>query len=144
VELLILHFWKVEKDRLKTSLKRKLIYSQTPNFSIGLGHVLSGIIAHLSSPVISAPMAWHLVNKESRFQFSHEFSHILLSQFESWLKDEDIHFHFQRWKNEGTGWVDSNLFQYLYRPDNDQFDTICVWEYFKEYEMRLISSLSSN
>jgi hypothetical protein len=69
-------------------------YAQTPNFSIGLGHVLSVIIAHLSSTVISAPMAWHLVNKESRFQFSHKFSHILLSQFESWLKDEDIHFRF--------------------------------------------------
>ncbi len=38
-------------------------YSQTPNFSLGLGHVLSGIIAHLSSTVISATMAWHLVNK---------------------------------------------------------------------------------
>jgi hypothetical protein len=63
-------------------------YAQTPNFSIGLGHVLSGIIAHLSSTVISATMAWHLVIKESRFQFSHEFSRILLSQFESWLKDE--------------------------------------------------------
>jgi hypothetical protein len=31
-------------------------YSQSPNFSVGLGHVLSGIIAHLSSTVISAPM----------------------------------------------------------------------------------------
>jgi hypothetical protein len=119
-------------------------YAQTPNFSVGLGHVLSGIIAHLSSTVINAPMAWHLVIKESKFQFSHEFSHILLSQFENWLKDKDIHFRFQRSKNEGTGWVDSNLFQYLYRPDYGQFDTICVWEYFKEYEMRLISTLSSN
>jgi len=62
-----------------------------------------------------------------------------LSQFESWLKDKDIHFRFQRSKNQGTGWVDSNLFQYLYRPDYDQCDTICVWEYFKEYEMILIS-----
>jgi len=52
--------------------------------------------------------------------------------------------YFQRSKNEDTGCVDSNLYQYLYRPDYDQFDTICVWEYFKEYEMRLISSLSSN
>jgi len=69
-------------------------YSQTPNFSIGLGHLSSGIIVHLSSTVISATMAWHLVNKEPRFQFSHEFSHILLSQFESWLRDEDIHLHF--------------------------------------------------
>jgi len=28
-------------------------YSQSPNFSVGLGHVLSGIIANLSSTVIS-------------------------------------------------------------------------------------------
>ncbi len=34
-------------------------------------------------------MAWHLVIKESKFQFSHEFSHILLSQFENWLKDKE-------------------------------------------------------
>jgi hypothetical protein len=32
-------------------------YAQTPNFSVELGHVLSGIIVHLSSTVISAP--WH-------------------------------------------------------------------------------------
>ncbi len=42
------------------------------------------------------------------------------------------------------GWVDSNLFQYLYRPDYDHLNSICVWEYFTDYEMRLISSLSSN
>jgi hypothetical protein len=56
-----------------------------PNFKIGLGHVLSGILAHLSSTVLSATMAWHLVVKDSRFQFSHNFSQILLSQLESWL-----------------------------------------------------------
>jgi hypothetical protein len=61
-----------------------------PNFKVGLGHVLSGVLAHLSSTVLSATMAWHLVIKDSRFQFSHDFSHILLSQFESWLLGEDI------------------------------------------------------
>ncbi len=34
-----------------------------PNFKVGLGHVLSGILAHLSSTVLSATMAWHLVIK---------------------------------------------------------------------------------
>jgi hypothetical protein len=29
-----------------------------PNFKVGLGHVLSGILAHLSSTVLSATMAW--------------------------------------------------------------------------------------
>jgi hypothetical protein len=69
--------------------------TQDQDFSIGLGHVLSGIMAHLSSTVISATMAWNLVNKESRFQFSHEFSQILLSQFESWLREGDIHFCYE-------------------------------------------------
>ncbi len=89
-----------------------------PNFKVGLGHVLSGILAHF---VLSATMAWHLVIKESRFQFSHEFSHILLSQFESWLKDEDIHFRFRRTKNEGTGWVDSNLFLRVAKTSSADF-----------------------
>jgi hypothetical protein len=42
-------------------------------------------MAHLSSAILSATMAWHLVINESRFKFSLEFSHILFSQFESWL-----------------------------------------------------------
>jgi hypothetical protein len=78
-------------------------FTQVPNFSVGLGHVLSGIMAHLCSTVISAAMAWHLVTNDSRFKFSHEFSHILLSQFESWLRDEDINFRFQRCKKMETG-----------------------------------------
>jgi hypothetical protein len=80
-------------------------FTQVPNFSVGLGHVLSGIMAHLSSTVISATMAWHLMTNDSRFKFSHEFSPILLSQFESWLRDEDINFRFQRCRKNGN-WMD--------------------------------------
>ncbi len=47
-------------------------------------------------------------------------------------------------KNKETGWIDSNVFQYIYRPEQCDFDTVCVWEYFQNYEMRLISSLSTN
>jgi hypothetical protein len=42
-------------------------FMQDPNFSTGLGHVLSGIM-------ISSTLAWHLINKDSRFQFLHSFS----------------------------------------------------------------------
>jgi hypothetical protein len=35
-------------------------FNQVPKFSNGLCHMLSGIMAHLSSTVISATMAWHL------------------------------------------------------------------------------------
>jgi hypothetical protein len=114
------------------------------NFKVGLGHVLSGILAHLSSTVLSATMAWHLVMKDARFQFSHDISQILLSQFESWLLSDDIQFRYWRNKNKETGWIDSNVVQYIYRPEQSDFDTVCVWEYFPNYEMRLISSLSAN
>jgi hypothetical protein len=96
--------------------------------------VLSFVLAHLSSTVLSATMAWHLVMKDSRCQFSHDFSQILLSQFESWLLGDDIQFRYQRNKNKETGWIDSNVFQYIYRPEQCDFDTVCVWEYFQNYE----------
>jgi hypothetical protein len=102
-----------------------------PNFKVGLGHVLSGILAHLSSVILSATMAWHLVIKDSRFTFSNEFSQILLSQFECWLLGEDIQCRYRRHKNKETGWLDSNLFQYIHRPENDDFDRLSVWEKLK-------------
>ncbi len=40
--------------------------------------------------------------------------------------------------------MDSNLFQYIYRPENDDFDRLSVWEFFQGYEMKLISSLSNS
>ena len=61
-----------------------------PSYGKGLGHVLSGICAHLSSSIISATMAWHLVINEERFRFSHEFSGIFLSQMEDWLQNQPI------------------------------------------------------
>ena len=114
------------------------------NFNVGLGHVLSGIMAHISTSVLSATLAWHLVINDSRFTFSHDFSHILLSQFEGWLMGEDINYRYRRNKNKGVGWMDSNVFQYIYRPMREEFESTCVWEFFQKYEMRLISSLTSN
>jgi hypothetical protein len=138
-----------EESKICTGLRSELedgnsLMSIEPNFKLGLGHVLSGIMAHLSSTILSATMAWHLVIQDSRFQFSHDFSHILLSQFESWLLGDDIQFRYRRNKTKETCWVDSNVFQYIYRPELCNFDGICVWEFFQNYEMRLISSLSNN
>jgi len=71
-------------------------------------------------------------------------AHILLSQFESWLLGEDIQFRYRRNKQKETGWIDSNVFQYIYRPDEFFFENVCVWDFFQNYDMRLISSLSTN
>jgi hypothetical protein len=75
----------ITRDLRNDSVDEDALRLPEPNFKVGLGHVLSGILAHLSSTVLSATMAWYLVIKDSRFQFSHDFSHILLSQYESWL-----------------------------------------------------------
>jgi hypothetical protein len=82
-------------------------------------------------------MARHLVIDDSRFQFSHNFS-----QFEYWLLGEDIQFRYRRHKNKETGWMDTNLYQYIYRPEHDDFDRLCVWEYVQCYELKLVLSLS--
>jgi hypothetical protein len=59
---------------------------------IGLRRLLSGINAHISSCVIITTMAWYLVVHNSRFQFSHDFKPLLLSQLEAWLINP---FHFE-------------------------------------------------
>ncbi len=114
------------------------------DFKVGLGHVLSGILAHLSSKILSSTMAWHLVMHETRFKFSHEFSYIFISQFEAWLLGNDIHFRLRRNKNKENAWMDCNLMQYIYRPLDERFDSICVWEFVQQYEMKLQSSLSNS
>ena len=40
--------------------------------------------------------------------------------------------------------MDCNLMQYIYRPLDDRFDSICVWEFVQQYEMKLQSSLSNS
>jgi hypothetical protein len=105
-------------------------HSIEANYSVGLGHVLSGIMAHLSSSVISATLVWHLVVEGSRFRFSHEFSQILLSQFESRLIGEDIQFKFRRKKQRKLDGSIVTLFNVYYRPENEEFENMSVWHFF--------------
>ncbi len=86
-------------------------------------------------------MAWHLIINESRFQFSHDFAPILLSQMEDWLLGKDISFRYRRSTKTGTGWLDSSLMNYFFRPLNEGFDKMCIWEFFMNYELVLKSTL---
>lgn len=57
----------------------------------GLSRVLSGINAATSRTVISAPMSHSLVmNKGSRFHFSHYFPELLVGQLEDHLKGKEV------------------------------------------------------
>ena len=125
---------------------------------IGLRHLLSGISSHISSCVISATMAWYLVQHGSRFHFSHEFKPLLLSQFEAWYRGENyrqrIRHRNRRKKNnsrrrqtnqsytsddseeETEVWMDSSVNNYINRPPDDTlFDNMCLWEYESKYDM---------
>ena len=67
-----------EMDIKKKDINQKI--EKAPDFVEGLCRLLSGITAHLSSTVVSAPLAHVLIVKGSRFQFSHEFGNLLLTQ----------------------------------------------------------------
>ena len=96
-------------------------YTTTPpDFAEGLSCLLSRIRAHMSSSIISPPMAHLLVCQDSRFTFSHEFSYLLVSQIEAHLDDKDIDFKLRNCKGKSkkkTYWSDSTVNDIVYRPD---------------------------
>ena len=111
--------------------------TETPptDFTEGLSRVLSGIRAHMSSSIISPPLAHLLVCQESRFAFSHDFSHLPLSQIEAYLDDKPIHFRprFQKGKNEqNKHWPDSTVYDIVFR--SEQLENLCAYELMMTYE----------
>jgi hypothetical protein len=133
---------------------------------VGLRHLLSGINSHISSSVVSATMAWYLVQHGTRFHFSHEFKPLLLTQFEAWYDGESYSQRIRHRKKrnkpkygdssrrrshmqsrgqdnsdeETEVWMDSSVSNYLNRPtpDGDNiFENMSLWEYECKYEMML-------
>ena len=112
-----------------------------PEFIEGLSRVLIGIRAHISSYVIGAPLAYHLLTKGTRFEFSHEFSSILLGQLEDYTMDKELGFKIrQKKKKDGdvsTRWADCFTNNIIYRPK--EIDNICVYQQLLEYEIKTFS-----
>ena len=80
------------------NLNKKL--EKGPDFVEGLCRLLSGITAHLSSTVVSASLAHVLIVKGSRFQFSHDFSPLLLIQIIDDLDgDKEMSYYLRRGYN---------------------------------------------
>jgi len=123
---------------------------------VGLRRLLSGINAHISSCVVSATMAWYLVTHGSRFHFSHDFRPLLLSQLEAWYEgqpisrrirykkkrqhddSEDAANPSQSDESNAEVWFDSDINNYLYRPDNPIFLNMSLWEFHSKYDMQTI------
>ena len=114
-----------------------------PEFCEGLARIFVGIRAHLSSYVISAPLAYHLLTRETRFEFSHDFSHHLLAQMEDYIKGENIYFKLRRRKRSNNDeeidqWVDCFTYNIIYRPD--EMENICSYQQIVEYEISTIET----
>ena len=88
-----------EMDIKKKDINQKI--EKAPDFVEGLCRLLSdGITAHLSSIVVSAPLAHVLIVKGSRFQFSHDFGNLLLTQIIDYLDGEkEISYYLRRGYN---------------------------------------------
>ena len=75
------------------------IEDSAPEFIEGLSRILIGIRTHISSYVIGTPLAYHLLTKGSRFEFSHDFASLLLGQMEDFTSDMELSFKIRQKKS---------------------------------------------
>ena len=75
-------------------------------------------------------MAHLLVTQGSRFTFSHEFSHLLLSQLEDLLEGNEINCRFKKGGKDKEGndtwWPDCFAHDYKWRPN--ELEDLCCYE----------------
>ena len=102
------------------------------DFKLGFQRVLRGITGHLCESVISSNLAAHIVSTGTRFHFSHDFSNIMLKQFEEYFAGNYVEYT-MRWSREKqTGYVDSSVFDYIYRPQS--LSDLCLYEFMSLYD----------
>ena len=131
-----------------------------PDFVEGLGMMLAGIRAHLSANVHSSTMGHLLVTQGSRFTFSHEFSHMLLSQLEDKMNGLEMSFRYRSGKvscesnvesssrQSGPGaseldkgkvhWADCFANDILCRPE--ALENVCACEQMMRCEKKTVNS----
>ena len=89
--------------------------------------MLSGMHAATSQYVVSSTMARLLVcQSQTRFQFSHNFTDLLVGQKEATLKGEPVNFCIQvnRHRKKNIAWKDSLSNDYIHRPVGENMERI--------------------
>lgn len=107
---------KLEED---IHLGRKLFMTPEDSFTSGLSVVLSGLRAATSRHVVSATMAHLIVSLDgTRFEFSHKFGHLLISQLEATLNGENTDFRIRTMtiNKQQHIYHDSTSEDYIFRP----------------------------
>ena len=108
---------------------------EPPDFAEGLSWLLSGIRAHMSSSIISPPLAHLMVCQDSIFTFSHDFSYLLVSKIEDYLDDKPVNFKSRNCKGKHGKkqfWADSFVNDIVYR--SDCLAEVCAYELILHYE----------
>ena len=109
-----------------------------PDFGEGLSMLLSGMNANMQKAICSSTMAHLLIlNKDGqRFEYSHEFSNILVGQMEDILEGKEgcfrIRSNFSKTTGQTVSWADSSADDYIYR--NDQLESMSLYEYSAKYK----------
>ena len=107
---------KIEED---IHLGKKAFIEPEDSFTRGLGVILSGLRAATSRHVVSATMAHLIVSLDgTRFEYSHKFGHLLISQLEATLNGENTDFRIRTMTIDKQQHIyhDSTSEDYIFRP----------------------------
>lgn len=124
-------------ENATTGSEADVVEISGPDFSEGLSRILSGICANMSKAVCSSTMA-HLIvsNDGSRFEYSHGFSNLLVSQTIDVLNGKEGRFrvrnNFSKTKKESVLWPDSTVDDYVHR--DGILDKVCLYEFVAKYK----------
>ena len=114
---LVYRLSKIEEDIMMGRRSNK--HGPEDSYTKGLCVMLSGLRAATSRHVVSATMAHLLISLDGyRFQFSHKFGHLLVSQLEATLEGQPTDCRIRSFKVDGQThfYGDSASEDYIYRP----------------------------
>lgn len=105
----------------------------------GLNRVLLGWIANSNSAVISGPLARYVIFKESRFEFSHDFTPAMPEYVRAMLFNEDVSLYQRRFGKEVKPFCIAMHF--LYRPK--ELENMSFYEFYMTTSVRNAADLKN-
>eukprot|EP00986_Skeletonema_menzelii_P019921 scaffold29575_cov320-Skeletonema_menzelii.AAC.1 len=118
---------------MNAAQENREVEEQVPDFGEGLSRILSCMNANMTKAICSSTMAHLLIlNKDGqRFEYSHDFSNILVSQMEDVLEGGEgsfrIRTNFSKTTGETVRWADSSVDDYIYR--SEILEEMSLYEY---------------
>ena len=132
--------------KLATENKEENEGKKDQDFVLGLSRMLCAIQAHVSTNIVSAPLAHYIaLHNSNRFSFSHEFSYLLISQIIDHFKDGPKTYRLKKTNSPNVNeshWADMCVNDIIFRPI--ELKNICAYEQTMWYEQRKITSKTND